>query len=414
MFLFLIKALIETWLMAINLRHLTAHGTQIPPGFETATDCATLGRIREYSMARDRFTLLTSNLGVAALLIFLFTGPLNWYNNWVLSLRLPFVLEGTVFFMVLIYAVTFIKIPFDLYSTFRIEHAFGFNTQSFGLWLGDFAKTIVLGTILYGVLLAGAFSLIETSPRFWWLITWSFFLLVSVFFLYVSPYIIEPLFNTFTPIADRGLETRIKELMERAGISASRVVSVDASKRSKHSNAYFSGIGSVKRIVLFDTLLASSTTEEILAVLAHEAGHWQKKHVLKRLALLELMALAGLFLAYLLAQSDRLIAIFLLDRSTLHAKLFLIGFLFSLLSFAIQPLGNWYARKQEAEADRFAVELTGDPSALANALVRISRENLTNLHPHPWYAAYYHSHPAPAQRVATISCANAKNNERKQ
>jgi STE24 endopeptidase len=187
--------------------------------------------------------------------------------------------------------------------------------------------------------------------------------------------------------------------MERAGLKVSRVFQVDASRRSRHSNAYFTGIGKVKRIVLFDTLIGQMAQDEVLAVLAHEVGHWKKRHVLKRIVMSEATAFAGLFLAYHLLSWKGLPGLMGLDDASFYAKAVILGFLGSIVLFPLTPLFAFLSRRDERQADRFASDLTGRPEAMASALVKLSKENLSNLHPHPLYAAFYYSHPPVVERV---------------
>jgi STE24 endopeptidase len=262
---------------------------------------------------------------------------------------------------------------------------------------------LLLGFLLYGIL-----WLVFALPEMWWLAGWFFVLLFSIFLLYLSPYVIEPLFNKFSPIENTSLEERIKEIMSRAGLTINRVFTMDASKRSSHSNAYFTGIGHVKRIVLFDTLLANHMDDEIVAILAHEAGHWKKKHVLKMLLFSQAVALIGFYFAYRLSAGNVLIELFRLDISSMHAKLLLIAFIGSLVLFPLKPLMAYVSRRHEIEADNFALQLTQKAEPMANALIKLGKDNLANLYPHPWYAAFYYSHPPLAQRVERII--NAENN----
>jgi STE24 endopeptidase len=190
--------------------------------------------------------------------------------------------------------------------------------------------------------------------------------------------------------------------MEKAGLRVDNVFQVDASKRSRHSNAYFSGIGRVKRIVLFDTLLESMSRREILAVLAHEVGHWKKKHVLKRIILTEIVALGAIFLAYKLLVWEHLPGLIGLEQGSFYVRVIILGFLGSLLMFPLTPALSFLSRKHEWQADRFARELTGRPLDLADALIKLSKENLANLHPHPLYAAFYYSHPPVVERVRRL------------
>jgi STE24 endopeptidase len=190
--------------------------------------------------------------------------------------------------------------------------------------------------------------------------------------------------------------------MERAGLKVSRVFQVDASRRSRHSNAYFTGIGRVKRIVLFDTLIEQMTQDEILAILAHEVGHWKNHHVLKNIVLAETMALCGMIAAFYAIAWPGLPALLHLTNASFYAKVIIVGFIGSLITFPLTPLFSFLSRKYEHEADRFASDLTGNPGALASALVKLSRENLSNLHPHPFYAVFYYSHPPVVERIREL------------
>ena len=288
----------EQFLLSLNLKYLSRYGAQVPPGFAEHVDAATLTKMRDYTVAHGRLDILETALSVGITLLFLFGGLLNWFNNLIAEQGWQPVISGVVFFMILVYAETVIKIPFSLYNTFSLEKRFGFSNQTLGLWVQDLFKSLLVNTLLSGCMICGILWLILKLPDMWWLAGWVFVLLFSLFLLYISPYVIEPLFNKFSPIKEALLEERIKEIMSRIGLKINRVFTMDASKRSSHSNAYFTGIGHVKRIVLFDTLLANHATEEIIAILAHEAGHWKKKHVLKMLVISQAFALLGFYAAY--------------------------------------------------------------------------------------------------------------------
>jgi STE24 endopeptidase len=252
------------------------------------------------------------------------------------------------------------------------------------------------------LLISVALLLIQKSPDLWWLWVWCFFLVFGVFMMYISPYVIEPLFHKFSPIEDKDLEKGVRDLMEKVGLKVSRVFKVDASKRTKHTNAYFTGIGKVKRIVLYDTLLETMDRDEILSVLAHEGGHWKKKHLLKHLVASEAIALAVLIIAYQLLQSEFLIELFHIENSSFFAKVVLLGFIGSIISFPFSPLSHFFSRKHENEADRFSYELTGNSESMISALVKLSKDNLSNLHPHPLYALFHYSHPPVLERIRRI------------
>ena len=407
--IYLVVEAIEQFLLMLNLRHLSRCGAQVPPGFTKHVDAATLTKMRDYTVAHGRLDMIENVLSAAITLLFLFGGLLNWFNNLVAAQGWQPVTSGVVFFLALIYADTLIKIPFSLYNTFSLEKRFGFSNQTLGLWFQDLCKSLLINTLLLGVLLYGILWLIFKLPEMWWLTGWVFVLLFSVFLLYISPYVIEPLFNKFSPIKDLALEERIKEIMSGIGLKINRVFTMDASRRSSHSNAYFTGIGHVKRIVLFDTLLANHADEEIIAILAHEAGHWKKKHVLKMLAISQIFALLGFYAAYRLTEGDILAQLFRLDIPSMHAKLLLVAFLGTLVLFPLKPLMTFLSRRHEVEADNFAVQLTQSPVPMAEALIKLGKDNLANLHPHPWYAAVYYSHPPLVQRVKRIL--SAKGND---
>ena len=399
---------VEQFLLQLNLKHLLKHGAEVPPGFEAHVNTATLTRMRDYTVAHGRLDRIAAVLSICITLLFLFCGLLNWFNNFIETLSWSPVISGVIFFMILIYADTLIKIPFSLYNTFFLEKRFGFSNQTFGLWVQDFIKSLLINTLLLGFLLYGILWLIFELPEMWWLAGWFFVLLFSIFLLYLSPYVIEPLFNKFSPIENTSLEERIKEIMSRAGLTINRVFAMDASKRSSHSNAYFTGIGHVKRIVLFDTLLANHMDDEIVAILAHEAGHWKKKHVFKMLVFSQTIALIGFYVAYRLSAVNVLTELFRIDIPSMHAKLLLIAFIGSLVLFPLKPLMAYVSRLHEIEADNFAMQLTHAPGPMANALIKLGKDNLANLYPHPWYAAFYYSHPPLAQRVKRIL--SVKNN----
>ena len=401
----------DLWLRALNLGHLKRYGATVPAGFEDALDRETLAKSSAYTLHQSRVGLVESLVDALLLALFLFGGLLPRYDRWIASFGDSFILRGLLFFLVLYGVQVVVSIPFSLYTTFRLESRYGFNTTTPRLWLTDLLKSTLISLVIMGLLISGAMALVQGAPRWWWLWVWLFFAAVSLFLLYLSPYVIEPLFNRFEPVTEAGLEDGIRALMGKAGLTVSRVQQVDASKRSRHSNAYFTGIGRVKRIVLYDTLIARMSPREILAVLAHEVGHWKLGHIRRRLILTELSALAVSLLAWWLISSGRLPPLFGLPpapATSFMAQTLLLSFLGALVGFPLTPLSSWLSRRHEWQADRFAVGLSGDPGALATALVKLSTENLANLHPHPLYAAWHYSHPPVVQRVARLRAAEAE------
>lgn len=386
----------------LNLRHLSRHGATVPEGFAGAVDARTLAKSARYTVEQSRVGLIQSIRDSALLLVFLFTPLLPRYDSWISSLSDSFVMRGVLFMLILALVQTVLEVPFSLYATFRLEKRYGFNTTTPKLWVSDLLKSTLISLFLLVILVSAALLLVQHSPALWWLWVWCFFALFSITMIYLSPYVIEPLFSKFQPLGDAQLEEEIRLLLEKGGLQVKGVLQMDASRRSLHSNAYFTGIGRVKRIVLYDTLVNQMERPELLAILAHEAGHWKKGHLLKRLLLTEAAALALVYVVYQLVIWGGLPGLFGLTRGSFAAQIVMVGFLSSIASFPLTPLFSRLSRRHEWEADRFAVELCGRPDALASALVKLSRENLANLHPHPVYASFYYSHPPVVARVARL------------
>ena len=389
------------WLDYLNLSHLKKFGSVIPAEFEGQIDQALLSKTRDYNVEHTKFDFVSSVFNNIVFLLFIFV-LLNIYNSWIVSLNLPFVLAGLVFFVLLTYAETIVSMPFSLYSTFKIENRYGFNTMTFKLWLADTIKALIISSILMALLISVGLFLIQKSPDMWWLWVWCFFLVFGIFMMYISPYVIEPLFHKFTPVDDEELESGIRGLMDKVGIKVSRVFKMDASKRTKHTNAYFTGIGKVKRIVLYDTLIEKMDKDEIISVLAHEAGHWKKRHLLKHIIATEAIALIAIYIAYQLLQGDFLIELFHIEKSSFFAKVIIIGFIGSIVTFPFSPVSHYFSRRHENEADKYSYELTGNSESMISALVKLSKDNLSNLHPHPLYALFHYSHPPVLERIKSI------------
>jgi len=385
----------------LNLLHLKKYGAVIPGEFKGHIDQELLSKTKDYNVEHTKFGFISSvfnNIVFIAFILIL----LDIYNSWIVSLNLNFIVTGLAFFLFITYAETIISIPFSLYNTFKIENKYGFNTMSLKLWVTDTVKSLVISTVLMSLLISAGLFIVQKSPDLWWFWVWCFFFAFSIFMMYIAPYVIEPLFHKFSPIDDEKLESGIHQLMEKVGIKVSRVFKMDASKRTKHTNAYFTGIGKVKRIVLYDTLIEKMDYDEIISVLAHEAGHWKKKHVLKHIAVTEVIALAALYIAYHLLQSDILLSIFHIKENSFFAKLVIIGFLGSIVSFPFSPLFNHVSRRHENEADTYSFKMTGNRESMISALVKLSKDNLSNLHPHPLYSLFHYSHPPVLERIRSI------------
>lgn len=390
---------VRCWLKWLNLNHLRRFGDRIPEGFAGVITADELARASSYAVAQSSLGFREALVNEALLLWFLFAGGLARYDRWVTGLSDSLLLQGLVFFLGLGLLLWLLELPFGWYRTFHLEQRFGFNTSTAALWAADQLKGVALSGVIGGLLVSASLWLVQAQPERWWLWVWLLFALVSLFLLYLSPYLIEPLFFKFTPLEDTGLEEGVRALMSRAGLEAGEVRQVDASRRSRHSNAYFTGIGRVKRIVLFDTLLQRMSVREVLAVLAHEVGHWKKGHVLLRLLWSQLVSLVVCYAAWLALRQNWPGQLLQLPAASWCAQLLIFLVLAGLVNFLLTPLASGWSRLQERQADRYAVQLGGDSAALAAALVKLAGDNLANLHPHPWYAWFYYSHPPVVERV---------------
>ena len=400
--LFIGSSLFQWILSRMNVDHLRRFGDIIPEEFEGRLEGETLSKMTAYTVESSRFGSCVSFFDDALLLVILLSGLLPWYVGIIASLDLNFVLSGLLFFAGPA-AVGFIfDIPFDLYRTFGIEKRHGFSTITIKLWLMDLIKGLLISMIFMGILLGSFLALVRYFPQSWWFWGWLLFALFQLFVLWIYPVLIAPLFNTFMPVSDEGLRGKILHLAERADLRIREIFQVDAGKRSRHSNAYFTGLGKTKRIVLFDTLIASHTHEELLSVLAHEIGHWKKGHIIKQLLFIEIVSLVLFYLAYRLIGWPLLYETFGFDGVTLYVGLFLLAVLFRPLAFFLKPLGSSMSRRYEREADDYAGRLMGTTAYLVDALRRLATDNLANLHPHPFYAWFHYSHPHLTERIRRL------------
>jgi STE24 endopeptidase len=400
--LFVIVLVASLGLAWLNLSHQRREGHRVPPELAGFVEPERLAKIADYTRDRARFGMLTRLVRSAGFALFLFGGWLAAYDAFIATFTESFVVRGVCFFLGLSIAGAVLEIPFSLYQSFKIEARYGFNRMTLGLFFGDWLKSTLLSLLFIAGLSAAALGLVQAAPDTWWLWVWGLFVVFSVVLTFVSPYLIEPLFFKTEPLKLEGLTEQVKALSERAGVHLSRVLQMDASRRSTHSNAYFTGIGRVKRVVLFDTLLTQMTHPEILAILAHELGHWKKHHVLFRTLASYALSFVALFVLSRVVGADFVPALVGSNDLSFAARAVVLGTFASLLMFPLTPLFSAWSRRDEWEADRFAVDLSGLAAELGSALAKLSRENLANLHPHPLYAKFYYSHPPVPERIRRL------------
>jgi STE24 endopeptidase len=402
LFFFAFRLAFQLTLDILNISYLRRHRHAVPQAFQGVVDGEKFSKIASYTEDSTRFGIMARLFDQAVLLAILLTGLLPWLLEAITGWSAGFIGGGLIFFAILAFFSHMLDIPFDLYGTFVIEQRHGFNTRTIGLWLSDWAKGMLISAILGGIVLVVLLVLVSYFEATWWILAWVIISMLELMILWLYPVLIAPLFNKFEPIADKPLEQRIASLMERAGLTVKGVFQMDAAKRSKHTNAYFTGIGKRKRIVLFDTLLASHPEQEILAVLAHEAGHWKRKHVIKQLILLEAFSFVGLFILSEILDWKLLYHTFGFEEQIRYVGLLLAPVVLSPLNYFLRPLGSALSRKYEKEADDVAVSLMGTPEPMRDTLIRLSADNLANLAPHPIYAWFHYSHPAPVERIERL------------
>lgn len=397
---FLLELAVESGLLALNLRHATrARG--VPAPLEGRVDPAVAERSRAYTVANGRFALLHGAYGAAVTLAVLFSGVLAALDRGLAGAGLRGAHLFVAYLVILSVALGAVNVPFSLWHTFVLEARFGFNRTTFSLWLRDRAKGLFVSMLLGVPLLYAMYGFMRFTGGFWWVWLFAFLTAYQLVLLWLWPAVIAPLFNRFAPLPDGPLRARLEALAADAGFRNRGLYVMDASRRSGHSNAYFTGLVR-PRIVLFDTLVEQMSVDEAASVLAHEIGHYRKRHVHRRIAVSLLGTLAVLFVLSRLVGWEPLYAAFGFAEPSLHAAIALFSLGGGAFVFWLAPLSSRLSRRHEYEADRYAVRLARAPEALKSALVRLNGENLSNLHPHPWFSAWNYSHPVLIERLAAI------------
>ena len=332
----------------------------------------------------------------------------HWLFHWLQGRGIASpLLAGILYILLLVWASSLLTLVVRLYGQFVIEARFGFNNTTWRTFLLDQVKSALLTVILGVPLLLGLFWFMAATGTRWWLYAFCFIAGFQLLVNYLYQPLIAPLFNKFQPLADGSLQRRLVELAARLRFRVRSVLVMDGSRRSRHSNAYFAGFGGAKRIVLYDTLLTALDETQVEAVLAHEIGHEKRHHVTKHLITSLLLTLAGLWLMSVLLHQPALFAAFGFHLAGVgapssHAALVILSLLAGPAGFFMQPLASAWIRRHEYEADRYAVRATGGAEALAGALITLSRDNLSNPNPHPWYSAYHYSHPTLVERLRAL------------
>jgi len=392
---------LELWLSLRQSGYVHTHRDNVPEAFKDQVDLASHQKAAKYTVAKGKFNRFSSVFAMLLLLVWTLGGGLALLSDAWATLAWSEMTTGIVFILSFFVIGTLIDLPLSWYQTFVLEDRFGFNNNTRALFLSDTLKQTVLMLAIGAPLIWGALVLMESTGDYWWLYLWAAWMAFALVMMWAYPAFIAPLFNKFTPLEDEQLKARVEGLLARCGFKSQGIYVMDGSRRSGHGNAYFTGLGNNKRIVFFDTLLDTLDEDQIEAVLAHELGHFRRKHVLKNMAVMSLLSLVGLaVLGWASAESWFYTGLGVSTQSNAMA-LILFMLVIPVFSFFLHPMMTALSRKYEYEADAYAASVSSSEH-LIQALVALYQENASTLTPDPLVSAIYDSHPPATLRVAHL------------
>jgi STE24 endopeptidase len=397
---------LQLWLAHRQRQYVSAHRDAVPEHFSERISLPAHQKAADYTVARSRVATVEAILDAVVLLVLTLGGGLGLIALAAAALPLPVLLRDAALIVAVVAIAGVLSLPLAWYRTFVIEQRFGFNRMTFGLWVADIVKGALVGAALGIPLVLLVLWLMERAGALWWVWAWAAWVAFQVLVLVLYPTVIAPLFNKFKPLTDAGVRERIERLLARCGFAAKGLFVMDGSKRSAHGNAYFTGFGAARRIVIFDTLMARLAPEEIEAVLAHELGHFKLRHVIKRTAWFALGSLALLGLLGWLVGEPWFYAGLGMPGPAPRYGVALVLFMLALpvFTFLVTPLAALYSRRHEFEADAYAVAHASG-GALVTALVKLYEDNASTLTPDPLHSAFYDSHPPAAVRIVRLEAA---------
>jgi STE24 endopeptidase len=383
----------------LNIRHSE---TEVPEEFEDVYSADKYEKSQLYLRDRTRFGIITSTFSVVVLLVFWFAGGFNWLDLYLRQFIDAYIWRGLAYIGALIIAQSVISLPFGIYSTFVIEEKYGFNKTTPKTFAFDILKSLAMTVVIGGSVLALILFILREAGGYAWLYGWTAALLISVILQYVAPRWIMPLFNKFEPLEEGELRDKIFDYAEKVDFPLKNIYVMDGSKRSSKSNAFFTGFGRNKRIVLFDTLIERHQPDELVAVLAHEIGHFKKKHLHLNMIISFVHMGIIFFLLQMFLSFEGLYEAFYMQYTPIYAGLLFFGMLYAPVESILSIIMNYISRKNELQADKFAAQTIENSGNLAAALKKLARNNLSNLRPHPFYVFMNYSHPPVAKRIQLI------------
>ena len=397
-----LRYIFELWLDRLNTQHVKKHAQSPPDTFREIMDDERYQKAVKYTLAKARFGTFSDTYSTALVLLLLFSGLIaGAFDAATSTIGDSHFAEATTLWAIL-WIFSLLTLPFSWYSQFKLEDRFGFNTSTQKTWWGDQAKGLLLSFIIGVPLLWLILWLAENGGDNWWLWVWGVIVLFQLLMSVLAPIFILPLFNKFTPIEEGDLKHRLSRLAEKTGFINAGIQVMDGSRRSKHSNAFFTGLGKGRKIALFDTLIEQLDDDELEAVLAHEIGHFKLRHVPKMIARSFAMTLVGLYLLNLLAQQPAFVEAFGFTADGLAPALIVFSLLAGAVTFWLTPISSFWSRKYEYQADEFAAKAIGESRPMISALRKLNRENLSNLTPHPLYSGFHYDHPTLLEREAAL------------
>lgn len=406
--LLIATTLTRLWLGSRQISHVQANRAQVPAAFAVNISLEAHQKAADYSSAKTRLVLIEVVVQALLLLAFTLGGGLQWLDNiWQNIIQNHEIIRGALVICSAMLISALIDIPFEYYKTFSVDEKFGFNKMTSAMFFSDLVKHSIVGLALGAPILFAALWLMQGAGQYWWFYLWVVWSIFNIVMLAVYPTFIAPLFNKFTPLADESLKTRIEALLTKCGFKSQGLFVMDGSTRSGHGNAYFTGFGSSKRVVFFDTLLSRLNGEEIEAVLAHELGHFKHHHVIKRIIMMFGLSFLGLaLLGWLMKQTWFYNGLGVIEPSN-HMALILFLLVSPVFLFILRPIMASYSRKNEFEADDYAAK-HANANHLVEALVKLYRDNASTLTPDPLHSAFYDSHPPASMRIAKLASYTSK------
>jgi len=399
LFVLIFSFLLETVVSFLNLRSLNP---ALPPEFAGTYDQSKYDESQKYASVTIKFGLYENGYSTAITIVFLLCGGFNIVDIWARNLGYGEIITGLIFSGILISLSFFSSLPFSIYSTFFIEERFGFNRTTIKTFILDIVKASVLALILGGPLLALLLWFFMSSGSYGWLFCWIGVFIFTLILQFLAPVLIMPLFNKFSPIEDESLKRDILQYADKENFEIQGIYTMDGSKRSSKLNAFFTGFGSFRKIVFFDTLLEQLDSSEIIAVLAHEMGHFKLRHIVKMILGYAVQTGIMFYILSLFLDNRALSDAFGMQHISIYSSLIFFGFIYSPVSMLISIIFNAISRKHEYDADRYAAETTANPGMLIEGLKKLSVANLSNLNPHPLHVFLHYSHPPVLMRIKKL------------